>query len=537
MKFSALATSSMTALALALSACGPDDGTGAGRDAPAATEITQDQGEAGLAALNLADNPQISWGERSFEDGVFTFSELAFTPEGEAGEAFTIEQFSLAAPRVNDDGQVEFDRLEALGLNGGEDDGQVRVARIYVDHPGPGLSAAIADMLSGRANADTYELDIDDISRFRFEGIGIEGVDITETDAGNPVAISLTGFTMDDFDGDKLAAMVMTGLSLTATDPETGPVRFGLAEFSVEGLDGALVRGMADAEGNPEEAMQALSDWMMPVNLFDRFAMRGLDINAAGVQIAMPEMTSQVTERGDEIVMTSAMPALSITGEAGTPAGAQVAQALDMLGYDSFELSMGGETVYEPETDRYYTRGENYLELEDGLRISVDQDFGGFQAYMDRYSEVMAEIFDEVEDGDAAMAGLDRDINAMMMEAYEPLVLHSMRVAVEDRSLIERALGAAAAQQGVTPEEVRTQLVGLIGMGVMMAPPEMPRPLVSSLSQALMGFVQQGGTLVVEANPEEPVSVGTIMEAAEAGNFDPALVGLNVTHMADEDGK
>lgn len=532
MKLSALATSSAIALALGLSACGGGDERGAGRERPAATEITQEQGQSGLAALNLADNPQISWGERSFQDGVFTFSELAFTPEGETGEAFTIEQFTIAAPRVGDDGNARFDRIEALGMNSGEEStGQVRIARMFVEHPGPGLSAAIADVLSGRANADDYELDMADMSRFGFDGIGVEGLEISETDAEAPVEITLAGFTMDDFDGETLATMVMTGLSLTAADPETGPVRFGLDEFRVEGLDGKLVKGMADAEGDPDAAMQALSDWMMPVNLFDQFVMRGLDIDAAGMQLAMPEMTSQVRERGDEIVMTTAMPALSITGQPGTPAGTQIADTLEMLGYDSFDFSLRGETVFDPESDRYFTRGDNYLQLEDGLRISVDQDFGGFQAYMDRYSEIMAEVFAEAEDGEA-LGELDPELNALMMQAYEPLVLHSMRIAIEDRSLIERALAAAATQQGVTPEEVRTQLVGLIGMGVMMAPPEMPRPLVSSLSQALMAFVQQGGTLVIEADPEEPVSVGTIMQQAEAGNFDTALIGLEVTHVA-----
>ena len=57
MKFSALASSSALALALALglSACGDED-TGAGRDRPAATEITQEEGEASALEEARAEN-------------------------------------------------------------------------------------------------------------------------------------------------------------------------------------------------------------------------------------------------------------------------------------------------------------------------------------------------------------------------------------------------------------------------------------------------------------------------------------------------
>ncbi|TGY88962.1 hypothetical protein E5163_07455 [Marinicauda algicola] len=533
MKFSALASSSALALALALglSACGDED-AGAGRDRPAATEITQEEGEAGLAALNLEQTPQLSWQDRRFEDGVFTFSELAFTPEG-GGEGFTIEQLVLAAPRVNEAGTVEFDRLEALGLVAGEGEEEVRVARAFVDYPGPGLAAAIADMLSGRAADEAYEVNVDDMTRFTFEGVGVEGVEMSATEELE--SLSITGFTFEAFDGETLGAMVMSGFSMSAEDETGAPVHLGLGEFRVEGLDGALFKSMADAEGDPQAAMEAMSNWMMPTNLYDNFALRDLDVNAAGVRIAMPEMTSQVRERGQEVVMTSAMPSLTITGEPGTQGGAQIAQALEMLGYESFDLSMRGESVYDQETGRVTTRGDNYVELEDGLRISITQDIGGFNEYLERYSQVMGELFAQAETA-GELGALDPQINAMMLDLYDPLMLHSMTVAIEDRSILQRGIDAAAAQQGVTPEDVRSQLVGLIGMGVMMAPPEVPRPLVSSLSQSLMSFVQQGGTLVISADPEEPVSLGAVIDAAQAGNFDPGQIGLTVAHEGGEAG-
>lgn len=531
MRLSAFASSSAIALAIALSACSPGEDERPARADRAATDVSQDQAQAGLEALNITGNPQLSWESQSFEDGVYTFNDLAFTPGTEAGEGFTITQLTLAAPRVSEAGSVEFDRLELLGVDAGDTGENVRIARVFVDYPGPGLAALIGDIISGRADANGYEINAEDLTRFTFAGIGIEGVELSGIE-GEEGQMSLSSFTLDEFDGEELAAMALSGFSFSAQDPETGPVRMGLSEFTVTGLDGALFAGMVNAEGDPAAAMNAMSDWMMPINFYDDMAMRDLDIDAAGVQVAMPELTGQVRERGGDIVMTSAIPSLLVTGQAGTEAGAQIASVLDMLGYDAFEFSMQGESVYDVDADRIYTRGDNYLRLEDGLVIRFDQDFGGIQAYIERYREMMADLLAEAETDTGKSAGFDPEFNQRMMEAYQPLMLNSMRIAVEDNSLVDRALQAAATQQGVQPEDVRNQLVGLIGMGVMMAPPEVPRPLIGSLSQALMTFVQQGGTLVIEADPEQAVSVGTIMQAAEAGNFDPALIGLEVSHEA-----
>lgn len=528
MKFSSYAITGALAAALALSACG--EAGGPGERAPReATQVSQDEAQAGLAALNLADNPEISWGERSFEDGVYTFSELAFTPEDKAGEGFTVEQLVLAAPRVDEEGHVAFDRLEVLGLTGGETAGeQVRVARLFVDYPGPGLAQAIADMLSGRAGEEDYEAEIDDISRYTFAGIGIEGVEMAVQEEGEPVAISLTGFTLDDFDGERLAAMELSGLAMEGADAGGDTFGFSLAEMRVEGLKGSMLEGMAESGEDMEEALGAMSNWFVPTDLYENFVMRDLDVNAAGMLVMMPELTSQVRERGNEIVMTSDMPSLTVRGQEGTEGGAMVAQALTLLGYESFDFSMRGESVYDQDADRIFSRGENYFALEDGVRISVQSDLSGFQAYMDRTGEVVAETLDEAENGKAGAAG--SDLEARMMEAYQVLDLHSLRIAIEDNSLLDRALDAAAQTQGVTREEVRSQVVGFIGMGVMMAPAEVPRPLITALSTALTDFVQEGGTVVIEAQPEEPVPLGTVIESIETGTFQPEQIGLEVSH-------
>ena len=124
----------------------------------------------------------------------------------------------------------------------------------------------------------------------------------------------------------------------------------------------------------------------------------------------------------------------------------------------------------------------------------------------------------------------EEEMNALMLEAYRPLELNQFTVALEDNSLLERGLTAAGQMQGMDADTMRQQIVGFIGMGMMMAPPEVPQALLASASAALTSFVQEGGTLVISADPEEPVSMGAIIDSATAGNFDADMISLSVNH-------
>jgi len=258
-------------------------------------------------------------------------------------------------------------------------------------------------------------------------------------------------------------------------------------------------------------------------------------VEGSTLRNSITSLATTVQERGGELVQVSEMPLLRVAAREGTQAGDQVAGALEMLGYEAFDFSMRGESVYDAEADRMYTRGENYLRLEDGFEIRFDQDFSGIEAYMERYGAAMADMFDPAEGAKTPDALSPAQMDPALKAAYEPLMLNRMRIAIEDRSLLDRALDAAATRQNVDPATVRSQMIGMLGMGVMMAPPEIPRPLVGSVSQALTLFLQEGGTVVISADPEEPVSIGRIIEASEEGRFDPAMLNVTVRHEGEDE--
>ena len=194
--------------------------------------------------------------------------------------------------------------------------------------------------------------------------------------------------------------------------------------------------------------------------------------------------------------------------------GARLADGLQRLGYESLDFSMAAESVFDPSEDRVRTDGDNYFEMRDGFRLTFEQDFGGITEYTERYL--------------AAMAEGDLDEGELPSEVFEPLVIHNFSLRLEDRSLLDRALQAGAEAQGSTPEELRMQAAAMVGMGLMAASAEAPQALVASLGQALTGFINQGGTLLVSVSPDEPVSVGEIM--ADPAAMDAERLGLTVTN-------
>jgi len=77
--------------------------------------VTANQAQDALVALNLDEPGDIRWAERSFDDGVFTFTGLSFTSD-EMEAPLQAERLVLAAPRL--DGEiVRFDQLEVTGLS------------------------------------------------------------------------------------------------------------------------------------------------------------------------------------------------------------------------------------------------------------------------------------------------------------------------------------------------------------------------------------------------------------------------------------
>jgi hypothetical protein len=516
-----------------------------GSDTPSTTQVDPDTAASALAALHLANSGDgiVSYGAREFDGGVYTFTDVVFTDMAQPdeddvmvvdGEGFEREveldemhaaRMVLAGPRFDDDGNVIFDRLtieEGRFVDPQDgNDGEGGFASMILETPN---AAMVADLARIFAGADDDDLDGEG---YQFGLVAINDLSMSGTDGetGETFAVAMDRFAMDDFDGESLQRFELIGFDVNAMADEIGPVRIQLAELSMDGLGQALFASfgegmrsaMAEAAGETPEAYELPDDYD-PMDAYDSFSMRGLDVNVGGVLVTMDSMTGEIDRSGNLIVGTTELTPLVIRPDTEYQLGAQLALGLGMLGYQQLEFTAAGESVYDVDTDRSYTRGDNYFEMTDGFRIETEMDMSGILEYSARAMTM-------------SMAS-DSDMDPLAM--FEPLILNRLVLRIEDQSILDRALTAGSAAQGMSKAELRQQASAMISLGMLGAPAEIPRPLLVELSEALVGFVNNGGNVVITLDPDAPVSVGDLARQAESQALDYEALGLTIAHEASD---
>jgi len=499
-------------------------GCGGGSDAPDAPEVgvSEAQVTEALTAMSLNESGA---GMIAFEGGSLDGNDYVFTDVVIGDEdGLNAERLIIGSPRLGEDGDVLMQSFIIENASSPDsEDGGVTIDRIYVQEPSAALSAMVADILNGE-EPDT-ELDWSTIS---FGAIAIEGVN----GAGDELEeLRLGRYAFENFDGETLGRFEIMDVAFSAESPE-GPIQFSMDEVSADnfkvGFIGDLFEAAA-AGASEDEMMQAYMEGLFSnpaalMEMYESVAIRGLDINVMGIEVTLDEMTGDIERNGDQIITTSEIGSLTFRPSAAYPAGAQIAGVMDALGYEQFELSMGGESVFDEGEDRAYTRGDNFIEIRDAIRFEFESDATGMAAYMQAF-------------GDLAASGALTDASAggnpfppEMMQAYSALTINRFSIAIDDESLLERGLTFAAAQQGLTAADLRAQAVGMISMGMMSAPPMIPRDFLATSSEAVTNFIQTGGTLTIVMEPEGGMSITDLQAQAMSPDFDFNTLGLSITH-------
>jgi hypothetical protein len=528
---------SAVAVSALLAACTPDS-----EDSPV-VHVAVDQGmaDAALLAMGLSGSGsnQITFESSNFADGVYTFTNVIIrSPEsddeddadstpgtkaidkGDGAETdfdpdeIHAERMLISAPYMTDAGTVMMSAfaLEAISIEDGDSPSTVTLDRLAVDQPNTIMAAELAAILLGDLD-DDFEPSWD---RYEYDNLSIDGLAVRGSEEDENLVVTLSRFAMQNQGSEELGRFEILDFVINGTT-ETGPLNVRLGELSIDGLRTSAFSGLMEAiadDAGDEAVSQAYFQSMAneSMDTYDDFVLRDVLVDAGGVNVSLDNLSGTMRQDGDLIRGLARLNSMTLSADAGQASGAQLASVLDMLGYEQLNLSFASETVYDEAAGRVYTSGENYILLEDGLRIDFSQDLGGYDAYF----EAMESFFLEGSDAD--------DVGELM----RPLMLNQFSMRLEDLSLLERGLNAGATMQGIPVEQLRAQTGMMIGMGLMAAPPEIPREFVTELSTALTTFVNQGGSLTVDMSPPTPVSIGDLMDQAETSSLDFDALGLTI---------
>jgi hypothetical protein len=546
--------------ALALVACSDETASDSGDIQ--ITRVDEATAASALEALHLANSGDgaVSWDSRTFDDGTYTFTGLTFTfPDSgddleaveddgtksqDTGEAETMDENSggsgnntltaatmtLAAPRFDESGNVVFDRLSIDDILVGENDDAFDglIDRFLIEQPNASMASAVALGFSGESDIDV-EMDQD---RWTYGLFAVEGLNISGTEDGNNFAVSLGRLAIDDLAEYTIGRFELMDFAIEGTDDEIGIIDFRLDEMSADAIGQAITypfvaqfalmnAALSDETPNDDVTdVPELPEDFDPLDAYESATIRGLSANVGGITVQLDSLTANVDDNGNEVRYVSEMTPLIIAPDTDYALGAQMAMGLGMLNYSQLEFVSEGASVYERDTDRAYTDGENYFAMRDGFRVEIESDMTGLMAY-----------------SLAAMQmgyTMDEPSPEQIMTLLEPLVLNSFVFRLEDQSLMDRALTAASAMQGMSKEQLRNQAGAMIALGTMGAPAEIPRALLTEFSTAMTSFIANGGSVEVRMTPDAPVSVAELVAQAEAGNLDYEAMGISITAIPAE---
>ncbi len=496
----------------------------------------------GLAFFHVANSGdgRVSFASSSTEGDYRVLSDV--TIEGEDGAVVRAETLRLAGARETRDGAV-FDSLEILGLSGGDAaEGLFTLDRIVIDEPSPLMASLISQALSDEGVDE--DADWGDPSDYGFETFAIEGFSVNlPSDGAAPVSndpkkgavattsagasggtMALGGFRMTGLGDSKLAGFLLEGFTLDAPmeDGSGGMMTMSLDTISIGGLDMSGIDDFASANfEDPDEVEQALAEsgFSNPfIKRYDDYAIEGFTADIDGVLVGLERMGGEAEQTRGGVETSDMLQGLTVAFDDSKSTGAQGLSGLQMLGYDRIEINGRFVQLADERNDRL-SSDEYVLEAVDALSLALDYDITGIGAYIEA----------------AAGQGMDMDSfdPEMVAELLGPLMINGFELRLTDDSIVERALQAAADQQGSTPDAVREQATAMMAIGTLMAPPGAVQSLVSDAIAAAGTFLEEQGTLRITLDPDQPVSVADLMTAFEAQDFDTALGLLNVEVVAE----
>ena len=487
------------------------------------------EADAVITAMSLTNSGDgiIQYASKSVDGAKATFSDVTIAGDDTgAVKAGTLEFEGLDMIESN----ASFSRmtLSDITIEDPEDDtGSVSVAKVEILNPTPELSAWLAASMGQGEPAPFPSAD-----QLGFASWTIGDVSAAFSDEDGEGTFKIANFEVRGLLDQKAKRADLSGLSFDFLADDGGdevPVKMNLGSLSLSNLDLEFIEAIQQNMGDEEEMGAALMAKLYENPMdpgYDKVSMSDFSFEAAGASFAMPSLDSSVERNSDGQPVKFVTKPMSMTLEAdpdGGEAGAGLAQALSMVGYEKVEMKAAGVADYDPENDVVdMDAKDNYFEIVDGAKFSFGAKLGGYAAY----SKAAASAFDF-----ESMAEGSEPDPAAFQDAVSELDFYDFELSIKDDSLINRAFSAYAAQSGEDPEQMRQQVAQMAMMAPMMAQGSgVDMEIVTELATAVSSFISEQGTLTLKLEPEEPLSAETLATIEDPSMLTKEYLGFSASH-------
>ncbi|MCX5577055.1 hypothetical protein [Kaistia terrae] len=317
---------------------------------------------------------------------------------------------------------------------------------------------------------------------FSFVGVGAVRLNDLDITAPEIERFHLGDFHINDFSSDGIGEIGISDLDVAVQDKgSVGAERLAIGGFKFPSTEVIMSSALAATVGMDFDPMA-----IIPTMGFAEAV--GVDVTQAGKKLGAVDRAR--IDLGDYVgpvptTITSEMRGLDL--DLSQIDDRRARDIIKGLGYDRLVADYGFRLAWREADDSLILDGFK-LAIKDLATMNVD----------------------------ATLTGLTRQAieDPKQLEgALASLLFTRGKLAIEDKSIVDRAIGMQATKMKVEPDKFRQQIAGALPLFLMV----LKNPgFQAKLAPALQAFIKTPGTMTIAAEPTTPVPVTTLMETAES---------------------
>ncbi len=473
------------------------------------------QAQKALESLSLAKKGEMSWASKSGENGNYAYKDLGAKTEN---GTLMIGKAQLFGVHMEGD-EASFDRADFQGIKIESEEAVVDIASVSIANPSPKMAQAIINALQNGDEED-FDIDVEDDDRFTLGAFSVNDVTVKADQASGTIDHVIWGSDDQTDLGDGKVGEV--NFTITGDDDVVSTLSFEGA--SARGVNLAPYKNMTqDLNSVGMGQTMGLGSMLGQMNLYakpyDDMTIGKFDFSNDMLSLLFEGFEGQAKESGGVTKITQiAKPmTFSFLIEPDTPQGKQAYTMLKELGFDTMSFTSSQTQVLDKNKDMMAIEN-GLLEMKDSFTLNYAYEAEGLNA--------MIAAADKAEANLSGAGSQEEQNMQVMMESLESLKLHSMKISLDDNSIVERGLKLASQMTGQSPDVLKVLVKGAPLMLQTQGKSKLEKQLMFDFGNAFAKFVDEGGTLTISMKPETPVSFAELMQSREK-DLDPDALGFS----------
>ncbi len=472
-----------------------------------ARKVKETEAQKALSMMGFDDQggSATTWDSRKGNDGNYSFKNLRATSKN--GENLKIGKLELTG--VHMDGEdPSFDRMDIENLSRIEGDKVAELSRLSLSRPAPAMASTILYMLQDLEEIEDMNIDLGgEDGQNGFGAILVEGLNMASEDS----LVTIKTFGWGEDSETKKSSILLEDLKGSGLKSGSGRS----VAISIKSISAAGINHRQTNTGNERDGVSKFNPF---INGFENWSLRDLNIDVDTLNIASSGMSGvSSTKNGTTRIEQSVQPiVLSFTGPSEDRSIRNLQNMLTSMDMETLSLSAESTTLLNEEKDSFEV-SNGYVGLKDGFDLNFSYKGTGIGAVSERLNE----------------SGSPSDLtDSEVDDILSQLSLSELSLALTDKSIVDKSLAFIAKQRRTTPKSVKlTAKIGLMALGFA-AKNESQGEALADIGAAFGRFIDEGGTLTVNLNPETSVPVSDLKNL-NASTLNPKELGFSITHQSN----